>query len=282
MQVKIIIGTVAFMISMMVLGYAALREPTRLERYTGARIGREIEVGAHLFDGNCATCHGVEGKAEECYDAGSGEPIGCIGLPLNYAPLLCGEPSLRMEAMKWEGTKDGFIRSSLASGRPGTEMPTWSEQFGGPMRNDQINNTAQFVLNWETEELCSTPIVVYDWPESVEDFDVEFPEGDAARGEELFLTYGCTGCHGNLEDETSAIVGPFIGNIAERGGTIIEGYTASDYVYESILDSNAHIAEQCPNGPCIGPPSAMPDNFALRMSENPQDFQDLMTFILGE
>ncbi len=33
MQVKIIIGTVAFMISMMVLGYAALREPARLERF---------------------------------------------------------------------------------------------------------------------------------------------------------------------------------------------------------------------------------------------------------
>ncbi len=172
-------------------------------------MGREIEVGAHLYDGNCATCHGVEGKAEECYDASSGEPIGCVGLPLNYAPLLCGEPSLRMEAMNWEGTKDGFIRSTIASGRPGTVMPTWSEQFGGPFRNDQINNTAQFVLNWETEELCSTPIVVYDWPESVEEFNAEFPEGDAARGEELFLTYGCTGCHGNLEDETSALVGPW-------------------------------------------------------------------------
>ena len=112
MQVKIIIGTVAFMISMMVLGYAALREPGRLERYTDARLGREIEVGAHLFEGNCATCHGVEGKAEECYDPSSGEPIGCIGLPLNYAPLLCGEPSLRMEAMNWQGTKDAFIRST--------------------------------------------------------------------------------------------------------------------------------------------------------------------------
>ena len=282
MQVKIIIGTVAFMISMMVLGYAALREPGRLERYTDARLGREIEVGAHLFEGNCATCHGVEGKAEECYDPSSGEPIGCIGLPLNYAPLLCGEPSLRMEAMNWQGTKDAFIRSTIASGRPGTQMPTWSEQFGGPFRNDQTNNTAQFVLNWETEELCATPIVIYDWPESVEDFNVEFPDGDAARGEELFLTYGCTGCHGNMEDETSAIVGPFLGDMAERGDTIIDGYTAPDYVYESILDPSAHIVEECPTGPCIGPPSVMPDNFALRMGENPQDLQDLMTFILGE
>ncbi|MDX1413716.1 MAG: cytochrome c [Candidatus Promineifilaceae bacterium] len=286
MQVKIIIGTVAFMISMMVFGYAVLREQARLERFTRARQGREIEVGAHLYENNCATCHGVDGKAEECYDASSGEPIGCIGLPLNYAPLLCGDTSLRMEAMNWEGSKDAFIRSTLASGRPGTEMPTWSEQFGGPMRNDQINNTAQFVLNWETEELCSTPIIVYEWPETYEELVVEFPEADAATGEGLYLTYGCTGCHGTLDDESTAIVGPWLGDINERGPEIVEQLdgveTTADYVYQSILDPNAHIAEQCPTGPCAGPPSAMPDNFALRMGENPQDMVDVMTYILGE
>lgn len=282
MQVKIIIGTIAFMISMMVLGYAALREPGRLERYTGARQGRQIEAGADLFNGSCATCHGVNGKAEECYDASTGEPIGCIGLPLNYAPLLCGEPSLRMEAMNWQGAKFSFIQATIASGRYGTQMPTWSDQFGGPLRSDQIVDLTQYVLNWETEELCSQPLIVYDWQETVDEFKAAFPEGDAARGEELFLSYGCTGCHGNLEDETSALVGPFLGNIAETGAERIDGYTAPDYVYESVLDPSAFISPDCPTGPCIGPPSAMPGNFALRMGENPQDLADLMTFLLGE
>ncbi|NCF66630.1 MAG: c-type cytochrome [Chloroflexi bacterium] len=282
MQVKIIIGTVAFMISMMVLGYAALREPGRLERYTDARQGRQIEMGAHLYDANCATCHGVDGKAEECYDPSSGEPIGCVGLPLNYAPLVCGDLSLRMEAMNWEGSKETFIQSTLTSGRPGTVMPAWAEQFGGPLRPDQIVDLSKFVLNWETEELCSQPLVVYEWQESVEEFNEEFPEGDAARGEELFLSYGCTGCHGNLEDDTSALVGPWLGDITERGAEQIDGYSAADYVYESILESNAFIAPDCPTGPCVGPPGAMPDNFDLRMGENPQDLRDLMTFLLGE
>lgn len=281
MQVKVIIGTVAFMLSMMVFGYAALREPARLERFTDARLGRQIESGAHLFEGNCATCHGVEGKAEECYDASSGEPIGCIGLPLNYAPLLCEDVSLRMEAMKWEGSKEAFIQATLVSGRYGTEMPTWSQDFGGPLRNDQIVDLTQYILNWHTEELCATPIVVYDWPETVEDFTAEFPEGDATRGEELFLTYGCTGCHGNLEDETSAAVGPWLGNIAEEGELRIDGMSSQEYVYESILDSNAFISPDCPNGPCTGPPSAMPDNFALRMGENPQDLADLIAYLFG-
>ena len=282
MQVKIIIGTVAFMLTMMVLGYAALRETARLERFTAARTGRQIEAGAHLYNQNCANCHGVEAKAEECYDASSGEPIGCIGLPLNYAPLLCGDTSLRMEAMNWEGSKTAFIESTLASGRPGTEMPTWLDTFGGPMRSDQIENTAQFILNYETEELCSAPLITYDWPETYAEFAAQVDDGDPAHGEELFLSYGCTGCHGNMDDDASATVGPWLGDIAEVGGTRIEGVSAEDYTYESILDSSAFISPDCPTGPCAGPPSVMPDNFALRMSENPQDMQDLMSFLFNQ
>ena len=282
MQVKIIIGTVAFMISMMVMGYAALREPARLERFTGARLGRQIETGAHLFEGNCATCHGEYGKAEECFDSSSGEQIGCIGLPLNYAPLLCGDISQRMEAMIWEGSKDTFILSTISSGRPGTEMPAWSDQFGAPLRNDQIMDLSKFILNWETEELCAAPIDVFEWPDSVEEFAEGFPDGDAANGEQLFLTYGCSGCHGNLEDEGSAAVGPWLGEIAENGSEYIDGYSSEDYVYESILDPNAFISPECPTGPCSGPPTTMTDNFGLRMGENPQDLADLMSFLLGE
>jgi mono/diheme cytochrome c family protein len=282
MQVKIIIGTVAFMISMMVMGYAALREQARLERFTDARLGRQIEMGAHLYEQNCATCHGVHGKAEECYDPSSGDPIGCVGLPLNYQSLVCGDISLRMEAMNWEGSKEAFIQSTLASGRPGTVMPAWSEQFGGPLRNDQIVDLSHFVLNWENEELCSQPLVVYEWPETYEEFLVEFPEGDPANGEQLFLTYGCTGCHGNLEDEGTAAVGPWLGDIAETGSDRVDGLSSEEYVYESILDPNAYIVPECPTGPCAGPPSAMPDNFPLRMGENPQDLADVMSYILGQ
>ncbi len=283
MQVKIIIGTVAFMISMMVMGYAALREPARLERFTDAREGRQIEIGAHLFQGNCATCHGVNGKAEECYDPSSGDAIGCVGLPLNYAPLVCGDTSLRMEAMNWEGSKDAFIQSTLYSGRPGTVMPAWGEQFGGPLRNDQIEDLSQFVLNWETEELCTTPIDLYEWPETYAAFAEEFPEADPANGEALFLTYGCTGCHGNMEDEGSAAVGPWLGDIADRYTEYAEGYDSlEEYVYESILYPNELISPECPTGPCAGPPSAMPDNFPLRMGENPQDLADVMEYVLGE
>ena len=49
MQVKVVIGTIAFMLTMIILGYAALREPERLEHFTGARDGRTIETGANIL-----------------------------------------------------------------------------------------------------------------------------------------------------------------------------------------------------------------------------------------
>ncbi len=280
MQIKIIIGTIAFMMTMMVLGFSALREPARMERFTNAEAGRSIEAGAEIYLNNCATCHGVNGEAQLCYDA-AGNQIGCQGLPLNHAPLLCGEPTQRTDAMGWSGVKEDYILQVVAVGR-GAIMPTWSEQFGGPLRPDQVQNVTNFVLNYEDEELCSQPIVTYDWPELVEDFLPLQNPGDPVRGEELYtITYGCAGCHGQMDNEASAAVGPWMGNITEVGGTRVEGQDAEQYTYHSILYPSDFIVPDCPTGPCAGPPSTMPANFPQRMGENPQDMSDILAYILG-
>jgi len=281
MQVKVAIGTIALMMTMVIFGYSALREPARLESFTNAELGRSIETGASLFAGNCSNCHGINGKAEECYDLASGEQIGCQGLPLNYQQLLCGDNTERMVAMNWQGSKEAFIQSTISSGRPGTVMPTWSEEFGGPMRPDQIRNLANFVLNWETDELCSGPVITFEWPETVEDFVAQFPDGDAANGKALFVTYGCSGCHGVPDEGVAPAVGPDLSVIAETGATRVEGQTAEQYVYHSVLYPSDFIAPDCPTGPCSGPPSAMPANFPLRMAPNPQDLRDIMAYLFG-
>lgn len=282
MQVKIVIGTISFMLTMIILGFAALREPARLEESTLAFEGRSIETGAQIFQGNCATCHGVNGKAEECYDAG-GNAIGCQGLPLNNAGLLCGDTSQRMAALEWEGSKQAFIEQVVAAGRVGTVMPTWSSDFGGPMREDQVKNAAAFVLNWESEALCAEPVITYEWPESVDDFLAEFPDGDAANGEALFVVpYGCSGCHGSPDGTIPAAVGPDLSQIAVEGATRIEGYSAAQYIYESILEPNAFIAPDCPNGPCASPSGMQATNFAGRMAPSPQDVADILAFLLQE
>jgi mono/diheme cytochrome c family protein len=282
MQVKVVIGTIAFMLTMMIMGFAALREPARLQEFSHAFEGRSIETGARIFGSNCATCHGVNGKAEECYDAG-GNVIGCKGLPLASAALLCSDKSERMNALGWEGSKAAFVETTIAAGRFGTAMPTWSADFGGPMRGDQIKDVAAFVLNWESEELCSQPVVTFDWPESVDDFLAEFPNGDPTNGATLYtMPYGCSGCHGDLNVAGSAAVGPWLGDIAQNAATRIEGKSAAQYVYESILNPDAFIAPACPTGPCLSPSPMAANNFAARMGANPQDLADIMARLLQE
>lgn len=282
MQIKIIIGTIAFMITMMVFGYAALREQSRLERFTNAELGRSIEAGSEIFANNCATCHGADGTAQECFDT-AGNQIACQGLPLNYNSLLCGDVSQRMTDMGWKGTKQDFILTTVSAGR-GNIMPTWLDQFGGPLRPDQVQNVTNYVLNFESEELCAAPVVTYEWPELAADFlagpDITAP-GDPARGQELYtVTYGCAACHGSLDGSTPAAIGPSLANIDTDGATRVEGQDAQQYVYHSILYPSDHIAPECPTGPCAGPPSTMPANFGARMGENPQDMADILAVLL--
>jgi mono/diheme cytochrome c family protein len=283
MQVKIVIGTVAFMLTMMILGFAVLREPARLTEYTDAAKGRSIEVGAEIFGNNCASCHGINGDAKECFNS-AGEQVGCQGLPLNDYDVMCGDRTYRMETLNWAGTKEDFIKTTVAAGRFGTVMPVWSEAFGGPMRPDQIQNVTDFVLNWESDALCAEEPVRYDWPVAVADF-LARPEGsagDAANGATLYnTTYGCSACHGDPAVAGSNNVGPWLGEIAQVGATRIDGVDAIDYVYESILNPSAFIAPDCPSGPCAGPPSAMPGTFAGRIGSNPSDMADLLAFLVG-
>ncbi len=275
MQTKVVIGTLSFMLVMIILGLAALLEPASLERITEARAGRQIEAGAVLFTGSCAECHGVDGKAEMCMDA-SGEQKGCVGLPLNHLALLCGEPSERMAQLGWSGSKSDLIFQTIAAGRPGTLMPTWSEQFGGSMEEYQMEQLTAYVLNWsEDPALCDEDAVIVkaDWPESAE----ELPEGDVASGEELYQSAGCFACHGQIGSPNSAVVGPYQGNIANDAATRIAGTSAEQYIYESILDPNAFIAPDCPNGPC-NDPSQMRLDYGDVLDQ--QDMADLVTFLM--
>ena len=274
MQVKLVITTIAFMLTMIIFGYAALREPARMETFSEAFEGRRIEYGGTIYHGNCATCHGEHGKAEECYGP-EGEQIACQGRALNNYELLCGERSARMDALGWTGTKLEFIEATLTAGRPWNGMPTWGSEFGGPLEPYEIGYVAAYVMNYAEGDLCATPPEPPEpWPTVV----TELPEGDAANGEQLYdLTYACASCHGDPAEEGSNAVGPWAGNFQNLGDVRIEGYTAADYMYESILLPSEYISPDCPTGPCAGPPSGMPNNFGQRMSF--QDMADVMAYL---
>ena len=279
MQTKVIIGTIAFMLTMIILGFATLLEPARLEETTLAFEGRTIEKGAALFQANCANCHGIEGKAEQCFDPASGEPQGCVGRPLNHPDLLCGEPATpRMDQLSWSGSKRNLIYQTISAGRPGTLMPTWSQDFGGAMEPYQIEQVTNFVMNWgEDPALCAAPTPVpVEWPEDV----AELPEGDPANGETLYTsTFGCGSCHGDPAVEGSNPIGPWLGTIAVEGASRIEGKDSDQYIYESILHPDDFIAPICANDNPCSEPSQMPATFISSMSQ--QDMADVIAFLLS-
>jgi mono/diheme cytochrome c family protein len=183
-----------------------------------------------------------------------------------------------MTQLAWDGSMSNFIRQTIASGRPGTLMPTWSDEFGGPMEPYQIDQLTAFILNWgEDPALCDEDTVVegVDWPASWE----ELPEGDVSAGDEAYLAQGCSGCHGvpDADPANHFGVGPHLGDIAIVAATRVNGMSAEQYIYESILNPNEFVVVDCPLGACIDP-SQMRLDFGDVLSQ--QGMADLIAYYM--
>jgi cytochrome c2 len=155
-------------------------------------------------------------------------------------------------------------------------MPTWSQEFGGPMEGYEIDEVVAYVLNWgEDPELCGEGAVVeaVEWPESWEDL----PEGNAEAGAEQYQANACFACHGQPDGSVPAAVGPDLSNIANNAAERVEGMSAQQYIYESVLDPNAFIAPECPTGPCAEP-SQMRLDYANVFDE--QGLADLIAYYM--
>ena len=76
-------------------------------------------MGADLFGEICSKCHGPDGlQIPQC-------PIGSREFLSN---------------MSFEG----LIRR-ISRGKPGAGMPTWSEEYGGPLTEEQILSVAEYL-----------------------------------------------------------------------------------------------------------------------------------------
>jgi nitrite reductase (NO-forming)/hydroxylamine reductase len=78
---------------------------------------------------------------------------------------------------------------------------------------------------------------------------------------------GCGACHVMPGiPNAMGVVGPDMSNIGNEAGTRVPGETAEQYLYESIVNPNAHTAPNCPFGPCVA--GAMPANLSQLLSED--------------
>jgi len=86
--------------------------------------------GAVLYAQNCAVCHGANGE-------------GRIGVPLaKHWPAI--RPDLR-------------VKTTIENGVSGSPMPAWSQQKGGPLSDEDINDIVAFVLSWQAPEEAELP-----------------------------------------------------------------------------------------------------------------------------
>ncbi|MCA1666827.1 MAG: c-type cytochrome, partial [Thermomicrobia bacterium] len=84
-----------------------------------ARVREEqIARGQQLFAANCAVCHGNHGQ-------------GGVGLKLD---IQTNRPTTDAQATQ----RTEYLTRTLTNGRPGTFMPAWALQNGGPLNEEQI------------------------------------------------------------------------------------------------------------------------------------------------
>ncbi len=263
-QLEIFFGMILITITGAILIFLGINEEQRMAEFDKFQAAQKIEVGAELYEINCRGCHGLQGE-------------GVLGLapPLNDAYFFNG----RLAEVGWQGDLEDYIIATVSTGRqvstrpeqyPGAgtpAMPTWSDRFGGPLRADQIEALAAFIINWEATakgevELAEIPSAI----PGIEDLD-----DPLARGLALYNASGCAGCHAITGISVGA-VGPDLTTIGTTAAARVEGYTAEEYIRESIINPSAYIVE--------GYDDLMLKTFVETISEGELD--DLVAFLLAQ
>jgi mono/diheme cytochrome c family protein len=275
--IKLLIGILGVGGGIVLLLLLLVQEPMRMEAQTQNWDGRSIEQGAAIFANNCASCHGMDGQ---------GNP----GPALNSRYFF----SQRLDDVSFNGSIQDYVALTVNAGRPskhnpqwgGLVMATWGEDYGGPLRNDQVQNVARYVANWEDTALQQTMeedpwIPFQDTTPKVPIEQVYMDEGgeplpppEPRAPEELWVAMACSGCHNLDEPQTEdnrGPIGPNMGNLAEHAGQRVEGVSAEDYVYTSIVNPNEYVVEGYQ-------PGVMLQNFAQQMTE--EEIRGLVDWLL--
>lgn len=103
------------------------------------------------------------------------------------------------------------------------------------------------------------------------------PTGEAPPEVVAVVTKGtCFACH-VIPGIPTAVgqVGPDLSEIGATATTRIPGYTAEEYIRESLLNPNAFIAPECPTGPCL--PNLMVQN--LDETLTPEEIDTVIAYL---
>jgi hypothetical protein len=101
-------------------------------------------------------------------------------------------------------------------------------------------------------------------------------EGEDA--ETIIRNAGCGSCHAIGELGEGHKVGPDLSFIGLTAESRVPDMSAADYIRQSILDPNAYLAPECPNGECL--PNIMPQDYATRLAN--QQVDAVVGFLLDQ
>jgi len=211
----------------------------------------------------------------------------------------------RLAQVGWAGDLHGYITTTLIHGRPGSGnvwensdgMAAWSQRAGGPLRDDEIEDLAAYILNWDKGDnwtledffaveqfgkplgdgsiaTSTEPTIGTNVDEILATLETDGLVGDVANGEKVYkgIAYGCSGCHLN------GLVAPDTEGtwtrITNERITLDQfaGYTAEEYLVESIVQPGVY---DYPDDNYVA--GAMPANFGDRMTY--QDLADIIAFL---
>jgi len=264
---RVVVGTLAFALTMILFGYVLVTEQGRMAAFAQSYDSRQVEAGATLYESNCSLCHGNQGQG-----------VGGFGPSLNALDLFDGS---RLKG--YAGSVEDYIRATVASGRPvpsagatyGTNrMPTWSDRFGGPLREDQVNSLVAFIMNWQSTAGAATPVPT--GPVYGTDIKAALPEGDPTGGQGLATSLACVNCHVTAGVGPAWLEAPQIGARAEtritESGYAGTATSAREYLIEAIVLPNTHVVSSFN-------PDIMPKDYGSKLT--PQQIADLVAYLLS-
>jgi mono/diheme cytochrome c family protein len=176
---NLILGTIATVVVVALLIIIYGGEEARIYHETKAQQGELIARGARLYDDYCAGCHGKRGE----------------GLAGIYPPLNVEDLWSDRENIAFYGTLHDYIALNISAGHPNLNMPSWADEYGGPLRNDQVEDITQFVMNWMGPQPEGVRVkgAAFVAP-PVSDTGIE-PGSPAANGQQIYFA-NCASCHG--------------------------------------------------------------------------------------
>ena len=224
----------------------------------------------------------------------------------NEVEVFFNNNGTRLAQVGWGGDLHGYVVTTLIHGRPGsarvypnsTGMAAWSQTAGGPLREDEIEDLASYILNWDKGANWTSEdfIAVQQFGKPLADgslpsepppppagdnvagilarWETDEIVGSAVSGESLYdQEFGCTDCHrdgASAPDTVGTVARIQNERFAEPG---FDGYTVMQYIVESITRPGDYVVETYSSG-------LMPVNFGVRMTD--QQLADIVAFILTQ